>query len=121
MRLWVASFPAARPPTACARRLTLEFGHRGPGPDKEPPAWRWSTFRSRKALRSPRGAAVRGRADHRRAPDNAGPWPRGPNPATPQLVLPMHGPGWSRGWKETRARSEEHTSELQSLMRISYS
>src|SRR3546814_7753124 len=35
MRLWVASFPAARPPTACARRLTLEFGHRGPGPDKE--------------------------------------------------------------------------------------
>src|SRR3546814_6211853 len=79
-----------------------------------------------------RGAAVRGRADHRRAPDNAGPWPRGPNPATPQLVLPMHGPGWRCGARHDSCergkeagpahcgRSEEHTSELQSLMRISY-
>src|SRR3546814_1379075 len=90
MRLWEAGFPAARPPTACARRPTLEFWRREPAPGKEPPAWRWSTFRFRKALRSPRGAATRGRADHRRARDNAEP------------------------------RSEEHTSELQSLMRISY-
>src|SRR3546814_19408303 len=104
MRLWEAGFPAARPPTACARRPTLEFWRREPAPGKEPPAWRWSTFRFRKALRSPRGAAPRGRADHRRARGNAEPWPRGPNPATLRLVLPMHAPGWSRVWDEDRKR-----------------
>src|SRR3546814_15431040 len=38
MRLWEAGFPAARPPTACARRPTLEFWRREPAPGKEPPA-----------------------------------------------------------------------------------
>src|SRR3546814_18229379 len=85
MRLWEAGFPAARPPTACARRPTLELWRREPAPGKEPPAWRWSPFRFRKALRSPRGAATRGRADHRRARDDAEHWPRGPHPAPLRL------------------------------------
>src|SRR3546814_9842610 len=36
------------------------------------------------------------------------------------LVLDSSAVEWSRPCRTTRSRSEEHTSELQSLMRISY-
>src|SRR3546814_11289686 len=64
-------------------------------------------FRSPKAGRSPASAADRDRIPARhRAPANRA---RG-NP----------GGGWGAGCLIVRPRSEEHTSELQPLMRISY-
>src|SRR3546814_9007373 len=41
-------------------------------------------------------------------------------PAAPHLQIRSFGGQFSSAWKTVDRRSEEHTSELQSLMRISY-
>src|SRR3546814_8770951 len=42
------------------------------------------------------------------------------DPSAPQLTLPQPGPTIKSGLHFLLPRSEEHTSEIQSLMRISY-